>query len=142
MISQPVFEGVCAYGYEVPVGGHQLLVAVSCWVEGLPGERAALLDTACPWCIMPGEAAAELGSAPVPGTDGIRLSSRMGTFVGWLDRFDLILKAESGEAVRIDATWFVCPDWPGPMVIGWKGGLERIRFAVDPGDERFYFGRP
>jgi hypothetical protein len=91
MILPPPFEGACTYGYEVPVGGHQLLLAVS--------------------------------------------------FEGWLDRFDLVLKAEVGEPVRIDATWFACPDWPGPMVVGWKGGLERVRFAVDPSEERFYFGR-
>ena len=39
----------------------------------------------------------------------------------------------------MDATWFVAPDWPGPSVIGWRGCLERMRFALDPGEEAFYF---
>jgi hypothetical protein len=30
-------------------------------------------------------------------------------------------------------------EWPGPMVLGWKGCLERIRFGFDPNVESFYF---
>jgi hypothetical protein len=43
---------------------------------------------------------------------------------------------------RIEATWFISPDWPGPLVLGWKGCLERLRFALDPTPEEewFYFG--
>ncbi|MBI4531612.1 MAG: hypothetical protein HY709_08815, partial [Candidatus Latescibacteria bacterium] len=49
-------------------------------------------------------------------------------------------EAEEGENVEVEATWFISPDWPGPIVIGWKGCLERLRFAVDPSEDTFYFG--
>jgi hypothetical protein len=42
--------------------------------------------------------------------------------------------------LETEATFFVSPDWPGPMVIGWKGCLEWIRFALDPGEDAIYFG--
>jgi hypothetical protein len=69
-----------------------------------------------------------------------RLLTRFGTFAGDLERIPLHLPAEEGELLTVDATWFVCEDWPGPTVLGWKGCLERIRFAFDPSEETFYFG--
>jgi hypothetical protein len=41
----------------------------------------------------------------------------------------------------VDATIFVSPDWHGPNFIGYQGLLQRIRFAVDPETNLFYFGR-
>jgi len=49
-------------------------------------------------------------------------------------------RATEGQPLLVEATWFVSPDWPGPLVLGWKGCLERFRFALDPNEERFYFG--
>ena len=43
------------------------------------------------------------------------------------------------EELPIDATWLIIEDWPGPTVLGWRGCLERMRFAVDPLDNWFYF---
>ena len=34
---------------------------------------------------------------------------------------------------------FLSPDWPGGNFIGYEGVLDRIRFAVDPHRNRFYF---
>ena len=48
--------------------------------------------------------------------------------------------ATEGDNVVVEATWFISEDWPGPAVIGWKGCLERFRFALDPSDDSFYFG--
>lgn len=37
-------------------------------------------------------------------------------------------------------------EWSGPIVLGYRGFLERIRFALDPGvvpgEQMFYFGLP
>jgi hypothetical protein len=33
------------------------------------------------------------------------------------------------------------PDWRGPNFLGYQGLLQRIRFAVDPEVNLFYFGR-
>jgi len=67
------------------------------------------------------------------------LLTRFGRLTGNLLRFRTFLVASEGESVEIEATWFVCTDWPGPMVLGWRGCLERIRFGFDPGEEIFYF---
>jgi hypothetical protein len=50
------------------------------------------------------------------------------------------LLADTGEPLDVPATVFVTPDWPGPNFLGYQGLLQRIRFAVDPESNRFYFG--
>ncbi len=72
----------------------------------------------------------------------IALSSRLGTYYGFLHREPLYLvgEGEGGGHLRLEATWFVSPEWQGPLVLGWRGCLERMRFAIDPGGEWFYFG--
>ncbi len=120
--------------------GRETLLTVSCRIENLPDEVFALLDTASSWCVLHRETIEALGCEAIPGEPLVRLSTRLGSFSGWLDRYTLCFKADRGESLQIDATWFVCVDWPGPMVIGWKGGLERLRFGLDPATERFYFG--
>jgi hypothetical protein len=62
-------------------------------------------------------------------------------FTGQLARIPVTLFASEGESLTVEATWLICPDWPGPVVIGWKGCLERLRFAIEPGEEGIYFGR-
>jgi hypothetical protein len=43
----------------------------------------------------------------------------------------------------VDATVLLLPAWPGPMVLGVSGFLDRIRIAIDPGasvaDAIFFF---
>jgi hypothetical protein len=52
------------------------------------------------------------------------------------------LPATEGQALDIEATFFISPDWPGPPVLGWRGGLERFRIALDPFEEWMYFAGP
>lgn len=70
----------------------------------------------------------------------VRLEIRLGTFEGRLERLPIQFPAIEGHPLRVEAAWFVSPHWPGPLVLGWKGCLERFRFALDPREERFYFG--
>lgn len=51
-----------------------------------------------------------------------------------------MLRADEGESLRVEATIFLSPDWIGPNFIGYGGLLQRIRFAVDPESNLFYFG--
>jgi hypothetical protein len=46
-----------------------------------------------------------------------------------------------GEALDLQATVFVSTDWPGGNFLGYQGLLQRIRFAVDPEANLFYFGQ-
>jgi len=116
-----------------------LLVGVPCRLGDLIDQDIALLDTAAEWCVMTPTVAADLGIATSPRSPRIRLASRFGTFSGTLERVSVQFTAEDGQSVAVEATWFVAPDWSGPLVIGWRGCLERMRFAIDPTEEAIYF---
>lgn len=97
-----------------------------------------MLDTACPWCDLPPSIALVLGLDP--GMEGdTRLHTRFGTLSGELIRLPVTFVADEGEPAEVEATWFLSPEWPGPMVIGWTGCLERPRIAFDPREETIYF---
>ena len=133
------YQGWSTYAPDIYWGPHRLLVAVPCIVSGLPVPLDALLDTAAEWCMIPRDLAALVG-AGVPPLNPIRIHTRFGLFEGLLERLPIQIPAIEGLPLTVDATWFVSADWPGPPVLGWKGCLERFRFALDPEQERFYFG--
>lgn len=98
----------------------------------------AIVDTAAPWCVV------EPGIAEVLGLstrEEKALSTRLGVVRGELHRVPLLLHADEGKPLLIDATVFASHQWAGPNVLGYQGFLERLRFAVDPAARRFYFGR-
>ena len=43
------------------------------------------------------------------------------------------------SALAIAVACIALAGWPGPIVIGWKGCIERMRFGIDPFEECFYF---
>ncbi|MCP4104714.1 MAG: hypothetical protein GY749_04125 [Desulfobacteraceae bacterium] len=63
---------------------------------------------------------------------------------GALHRMNISLPAYSGDDLTVESTVFISEEWEGPIVLGFKGFLERIRFALDPGiaagEQFFYFG--
>ncbi len=65
---------------------------------------------------------------------------------GRLYRLPLTLLATQGADTTIEATAFVpepaeAEHWGDlPCLLGLYGCLERVRFAVDPSTEQFYFG--
>ena len=66
-------------------------------------------------------------------------------FAGRLVRALLTLQADSGEDLMVEARIFVPilrsgQIWPYPNFLGLDGFLSRIRFAVDPIENAFYFG--
>jgi hypothetical protein len=60
---------------------------------------------------------------------------------GALYRGPITIPAEEADPLDLEATVFLSPDWRGPNFIGYQGLLQRIRFAVDPEVNLFYFGR-
>jgi hypothetical protein len=118
-----------------------LVVAVECSLEDERERELALLDTAATWSILPPLQADALG---LLGGDGapLRVSSRLGAYYGFLKRLHVTLWAGGGVPVTWEVAFFVSEDWPGPLVLGWRGGLEHLRFAVDGPRERFHFGGP
>jgi hypothetical protein len=133
------YQGWNAYSSDVYWGPHRLFVAVPCIVEGWLIPVEGMLDTAAEWCVLPAALAPEVDGEGLP-QDQVRLETRLGSFEGRLERLKIRFPAIEGQPLAVEATWFVSPDWTGPLVLGWKGCLERFRFALDPREERFYFG--
>jgi hypothetical protein len=133
------YTGKSPYFADLEEESSHLLVAVACFVEDLPQRTYALLDTASQWCILPPPVAAQLGFDPTNSEETIFFSTRFGTLTGRLERVSVTLDATEGQGLTIQATCFVSAEWSGPMVIGWKGCLERIRFGFDTTTEAFYF---
>jgi hypothetical protein len=106
----------------------------------------AVVDTGAPWCVLDPILIEKLGSdveqlQPVHSPLNIRGIA----YFGWLYRVPMSLEASLGAGLEIEATAFV-PDllagetWSFPNFIGLEGFLNRIRFAVDPATNLFFFG--
>ena len=136
----PEYLASASYYADKLVGPYRLVVAVECIVAGR--VHYALLDTGADWCVLLPEEAAAMGYDLEPDPDLPPYSTRYGLLFGRRERAPILFPAEVGEPLEVDATWFISADWPGPLVIGWKGCLERMRFALDPSPEveQFYFG--
>lgn len=149
--AQPLFQtgfatGVTSYKDEYPGWEKQARVVVSVTLEDqyvIP----MILDTGAPWCILNPEIAEDLG---LNVDDGIPirkpLDLRSGSYPGALIRMRLRVPAEQGDELVIEATAFVpklSPEenWEYPNFIGLDGFLSRIRFAIDPADNSFYFAQ-
>ncbi len=113
------------------------------FVKILPGDAPvallAQLDTGAAWSVLDGEIAEALGLLEQAGPT-VTLSTRSGTVRGKLIRSSLTIVADEGESCEVDATLFVSRDWAYGNFVGYSGFLERIRFAVDPRSNDFYFG--
>lgn len=139
MLFQTEFTGRTRYLTDVKGDNHSLLVAVPFQTGG--GETIlALFDTGSEWCVLAWPLAERCGCTGDPGILPTRLHTRFGLITGWLERMTIRFPAQDGEAIDVDATWFVSPEWPGPTVLGWRGCLERFRFTFEPVEQWFYFG--
>src|SRR4030042_2695793 len=127
-------------------GLHTLLIAVNCRIGDLEVTEFALLDTGAEWSVIDTDTARILGDQLGPFTESITLSTRRGRVRGGLHRLKITLLAEKncGSDLSIDGTVFVSEEWDGPIVLGYRGFLERIRVALDPGltdgQQIFFFG--
>lgn len=133
-------RGKSSYATNVDSGIGDLTLVVSCSIGPTRRRQRAFVDTGARWSILPGDfaAAAEIDLDGV-GLEPVVLQTRMGTLHGFLERAPVTLLADEGKDAIVDVTWIVCPDWYGPIVIGWQGGLDRFRWGLDPADETFHF---
>jgi hypothetical protein len=83
------------------------------------------------------QAVALLGGAG----EELTISTRLGRFVGRLERTELEILADDGDSLTVEATVWVSPAWRGGNFLGYAGLLQNIRLALDPGDNSFYFGQ-
>jgi hypothetical protein len=111
-------------------------------------RTAAFVDTGGIYFICTPPFARRLRLDPglgLPAPDRIRWRGEI--FRGLLYRLPLTFPATEGDGLTIEATAFVPLSRPTevwndelPCVLGLQGCLERLRFAVDPAIDTFYFG--
>jgi gag-polyprotein putative aspartyl protease len=110
------------------------------------GQRfSAAVDTAAPYFICNLAVAQLLGLTTADHVGEVTLSTRKGRISGRLYRTAVVLLASEGESVEIEVTTFVPDDqsWNDePLFLGLFNCLDRVRFAVDPAADTFYFGKP
>ncbi|MBN2366249.1 MAG: hypothetical protein JXL67_08770 [Calditrichaeota bacterium] len=133
--------GSCQFYSDYPYGSFNLLVAIQFSLGKSFPKVPGLLDTASRWVVFSREFLESMGIPFIEQNSTVeKMHTRFGLIEGFIDRLSLEIVADKGNSISIDSTCFISQDWPGPPVIGWKGCLERIRFALDPSVDRFYFG--
>jgi hypothetical protein len=111
------------------------MIAVRCQIGGLEFYEHALLDTACTWTVLNSELAEEIKPALGMPLQSVEIDTRRGLFQGNLHRTPIRLIASIGLDLSIDATVAVLDAWDGPTVLGFRGCLDHVRIALDPGNQ-------
>jgi hypothetical protein len=104
-------------------------------------SRPALaeLDTGAAWSVLQRDIAEELGL--LDGTGELaRLQTAAGNLRGRLERIPVVLVADEGVSLNLQATFFVSPQWQGGTFLGYSGLLDRLRIGLDCPRNLFYFG--
>jgi len=141
---EPFATGALTYDDGQPESAANARIMIQVQIEGQ--AIRAMVDTGAPWVVLDPELAEDMqieGGAPV---ESARLQIRGTTYDGSLHRIPVHLLAERGESQPVDATIFVPVLRQGevwgnkPNFIGLLGLLDRIRYAIDPSTNTFYFG--
>lgn len=151
--TEPLFSsqfatGVTYYRDDYPGEEGRSLIVLAVIVEkNLTIE--AVVDTGAPWCVLDPQIAEQVGVSAettyASSADRVSIGIRGYTLYGALHRMRIgFYNEQEGNDLEVEATVFV-PDlhagaeWDLPNFIGLNGFLERIRFAVDPAENAFYF---
>lgn len=137
-------SGVLTYTYR-PISKQETTDRIIIPIEIGNGIKIeAVLDTGAPYVIL------DPNYAPAAGFNVASVLSEETMFIrgkkveGKIARLSFTLSADAGEDMDVQATVFVPNDadqWNNfPSFLGQAGFLERIRFAIDPNEDKFYFG--
>jgi hypothetical protein len=134
--------GAINYAYRPPITNDTNRIIIGVYVEDIITE--AVLDTGAPYPIISPKIAKQAGLNRVKPLERKTMLVRGMRLEGSIIRLNMTLPADEGEDLTVDATAFI-PDveesWGDfPGFIGQLGFLERIRYAVDPATDTFYFG--
>lgn len=128
--------------YTDQIGEHpESRIYVLVQFDTLP-KTFAVLDTGTPWCILNEEQAKELNpNYKDEAIDTKCVNIRGEKTEGVLIRLPVTICAEQGVDIIIEGTVFVPQDERDlPNFIGLDGFLSRIKFAINPQSNVFYFG--
>jgi len=121
----------------------KIIVGVQCRIHDFEEIDMALLDTGAEWSMIGGDIAQEFDNYPT-AIPNITIKTRYGEIEGRLVTSSITLVADVGRDLLMESTIFVSEEWPGPIVLGFRGFLEKLRIALDPGvrdgEQLFYFG--
>jgi hypothetical protein len=95
-------------------------------------ETLAMVDTGAPWCILEPGLANLVRENFEELPDAVTLSTRLGRYSGCLYWGIVKLLADEGEALEVQTTVFLSPEWNGGNFVGYLGCLDRVRFAFAP----------
>jgi hypothetical protein len=143
--AQSFATGAVRYFYR-PIAGYDQSPRIIAPVEIERITTYAVVDTGAPYVICAPEVAQVIGLKPAAALSKQRMLVRGVVMKGRLYRLTLRLLADRGESLSVDATAFILdPEFEAswgklPSFIGLSGCLERLRFAVDPAADTFYFG--
>lgn len=109
----------------------------------LEGNWSALaqVDSGAAYSILDIELAEALGVLDGDGAS-TKVDTRLGKISGRLERVPLVLVADEGVSLDMEATFLVSRDWSGRTFLGYTGFLDKLRIALDPPVNNFYFGEP
>lgn len=106
---------------------------------GLEGDWLAQIDSGAAYSMLDIEVAQALGLLNGDG-EPARIDTRLGLIEGRLERIPLVLVADEGASLDMEATFLVSQAWQGKTFLGYTGFLDRLRIALDPPVNDFYFG--
>jgi hypothetical protein len=146
LVAAEFSTGVTTYEDSYPGDEGNARIVLSVSIEGRLSTQA-VVDTGAPWCVLDPELARQVSvSAEAGYTSTTRLRIRGISYPGSLHLMLIrLLDERQGDNLDVPATVFV-PSlssgevWSHPNFLGLNGLLERIRFAVDPTENAFYFG--
>lgn len=144
---EPFATGSINYDYQpVPPDMENLRLILRVAVEGIP--TVAVVDTGAPYLVIAPPIAKQIDFDPNTSLGPVTLNIRGSRYQGFLYRTRVSLFSEAGDELAFSATAFVPnaeeeEDWIHrklPSFLGLSLCLDRIRFAVDPSEDLFYFG--
>ena len=104
-----------------------------------PSRTLAQLDTGAAWSVLRRDVAEALRVIDGSG-EPVRMRTAAGFLQGRLERVPLILIADAGASLTLQATFFVSRQWQGGTFLGYTGLLDRLGIALDSPANQFYFG--
>lgn len=124
--------------------GHRIIVGVRCRINDMEEDEIALLDTGSTYTVINRELVRDIENQLIQVRED-QINTCEGTIAGTLVELGITLLAEEGDDLPVDALALITEDWHGPVVLGYRGFLEKIRIALDPGvtladGQLFYFG--
>jgi hypothetical protein len=136
--------GACWYRDHLIAGNTstpRIVIRIS--IEGF--QTQAVVDTGGVYLVCDPGIGDLLDLRPPASLGSGALIIRGSRYEGWLQRMTVEVLADRGESLPLDVTAFVPrlaagQVWSFPSFLGLQGCLEFLRFAVDPGENAFYFG--